>query len=103
LYNQNIITGIFSGNYTYVNNKGFYNEIELASYTNQLQNINLPSLFLWGKYDFIVPAALGYDAYNLVNTQHKNIIIFEQSGHMPMKNQPYEFVDAISNFVETYK
>ena len=103
MYNQNIITGIFSGNYTYVNNEGFYNEIELTSYTNKLHNIHLPSLFLWGKYDFIVPSALGYDAYNLVNTQHKNIVIFKQSGHMPMKNQPYEFVNAVSNFVETYK
>lgn len=103
LYDQNIITSIFSGNHTYINNEGFYSEIELASYTNQLQNINLPSLFLWGKYDFIVPVALGYDAYNLVSAQYKNIIIFEQSGHIPMKNQPYEFVDAISNFVESHK
>ncbi len=103
LYNQNIITGIFSGYYTYVNNEGFYAEIETTSYTNQLHNISLPSLFLWGKYDFIVPATLGYDAYYLVNTQQKDIIIFEQSGHMPMKNQPYKFVKTISNFVEIHK
>ena len=103
LYKHNIITGIFSGYYTYISNEGFYNEIELTSYTNRLKNIHLPSLFLWGKYDFIVPVALGYDAYNLVNTQYKNIVVFEQSGHIPMKNQPYKFVDAISNFVETYK
>ena len=103
LYNQNIITGIFSGTYTYINNDGFYNEIETTSYTNQLHNIGLPSLFLWGKYDFIVPAALGYDAYNLINTPDKNIVIFEQSGHVPMKNQPLEFVETIKTFVKTYK
>ena len=103
MYHQNIITGIFSGNYTYVSNEGFFNEIELTSYTDQLQKIHLPSLFLWGKYDFIVPVALGFDAFNLVNSHHKGIVVFNQSGHMPMKNQPQEFVEVINDFVKSHK
>jgi len=102
-YHQNIITAIFSGHYTFMGNDKFFDEVVNNSFTPELHKITIPCLFLWGKYDFVVPSTLGYDAYNRVSSADKKIVIFEKSGHSPMLNQAGEFVDAVSNFVETYK
>ncbi len=103
LYNQNTITRLFSGNYTFMGNDKFFNEVVNNSFTPELHKITIPCLFLWGKYDFVVPPALGYNAYNRVNTTEKELIIFEKSAHSPMINQADEFVEAVTNFIETYK
>ena len=102
-YHQNIITRIFSGQYTFMGNDKFFNEVVNNSFTPELHIITIPCLFLWGKYDFVVPSTLGYDAFNRVSSTEKEIIIFDKSAHSPMLNQADEFVDAVTNFVETYK
>ena len=99
-YHQNFFTSSISGAYT---TNYLYNEVETTSYTAQLETITTPCLFLWGKYDFVVPTQLGYDAYNKVNTTEKEIIIFEYSGHSPMVNEPDKFAKVIIDFVEKYK
>ena len=71
--------------------------------TDRLGEITVPSIFLWGKYDLVVPPALGVSAYNLVNTKEKKIVIFEKSGHSPMSNEPELFVSEFKEFVELYK
>ena len=102
-YHQNTITRIFSGNYTFMGNDKFFNEVVNNSSTAELHKITIPCLFLWGKYDFVVPPSLGYDAYNLVNTTEKELVIFEKSAHSPMLNEPDKFVEVVTNFIETYK
>lgn len=71
--------------------------------TDRLDEITIPSLFLWGKYDLVVPPALGESALERVNTPHKSMVIFEHSGHSPMSNEPDLFVDEVVKFVELYK
>ncbi len=68
-----------------------------------LEKITIPSQFLWGKYDFVVPPAIGEDAFNRVSSTNKEIIIFENSGHSPMSNEPEKFAQSIIDFVELYK
>lgn len=68
-----------------------------------LEKITIPSQFLWGKFDFVVPPEIGVDAYNRVSSINKEIIIFEKSGHSPMSNEPIKFVESIVDFVELYK
>ena len=84
---------------------GLYNEIEKKSYSNQLYKINIPCLFLWGVFDFVVPPALGYEAYEKVSTPsaNKSLILYETSGHSPMSNEPEKFANDIIAFVERYK
>ena len=36
--------------------------VEDIALTDSLFKIEIPTLILWGKYDFVVPPALGYDA-----------------------------------------
>ncbi len=97
---NNSITSSISGNFT---GNHLNDEIESTSLTDRLQLIQKPCLFLWGKYDFVVPPQLGIDAFNNVNTTDKRIVIFNNSGHSPMDNEPKQFVSEIVNFIETYK
>lgn len=71
--------------------------------TDRLNEITVPCQFLWGKYDFVVPPALGFSAFDLVNTSSKELVIFQHSGHAPMSNEPVLFVQEVSDFIELYK
>jgi pimeloyl-ACP methyl ester carboxylesterase len=78
-------------------------ESQATPLTSQLNKIAIPCQFLWGKYDFVVPPALGYSAYNLVNTSKKEFVLFNHSGHSPMSNEPELFVKEVVDFIELYK
>lgn len=78
-------------------------ESELLPLTERLHEISIPSLFLWGKYDLVVPPALGVSAHNLVGTTKKKLVIFEASGHSPMDSEPILFSNEFKAFIELYK
>ena len=84
-------------------NSALNEEIEQTALTNQLFKINKPCLFLFSRYDFVVPPQLGIDAYNAVSTADKNLIIYQTSGHSPMSNQPNAYVKDIVSFVNAYR
>ncbi|MEM7658552.1 MAG: alpha/beta hydrolase [Bacteroidota bacterium] len=73
--------------------------------TEELKQIQLPALFLWGRYDFVVPLVLGEEALETVSTPEadKSLVIFERSGHSPMAQEPDLFVSAVQRFVEKYR
>tara|TARA_B100000674_G_scaffold104243_1_gene76299 strand:+ start:7008 stop:8039 length:1032 start_codon:yes stop_codon:yes gene_type:complete len=76
-------------------------EIEKISLTDQLYKVTIPTLVLWGRYDFVVPPTLGYDTYNNISSTKKEIVIFEKSGHSPMSNEWEPFSDAIISFIDS--
>lgn len=92
------VNGFFTSNQ-------LYQEVESKAYLESLNKINLPCLFQWGRFDFVVPPAVGIDAYNGVSTpaSQKEFIYYDQSGHSPMSNEPAQFVADIVDFVERYK
>ena len=55
-----LITSYFSGAAT---SNLLFDEIEKTEMTDQLYKINIPCLFLWGKYDIVVPPQLAKDAF----------------------------------------
>jgi proline iminopeptidase len=78
-------------------------ETEKTAMTNELYKINIPTLLLWGKYDFVVPPALGESAYNKISSTDKKLVLFDFSGHSPMDSESAKFVDEVKTFVELYK
>jgi pimeloyl-ACP methyl ester carboxylesterase len=78
-------------------------ESEKVSMTNELYKINIPTLLLWGKYDFVVPPASGESAYHKISSTEKKLVLFDFSGHSPMDNEPAKFVDEVKTFVELHK
>ncbi len=72
-------------------------EIEQTSLTGQLDRIDVPTLMLWGGYDFVVPAGLGEEA--LAVLPDGELVVLETSGHSPMFNQPDAVADHILSFI----
>ena len=50
---------------------------------------------------FVVPPALGEDAFEKVSSDVKKLVIFESSGHSPMSNEPDLFVDEVLSFINS--
>ena len=77
-------------------------DAQKISYTDRLDEITVPSLFLYGDRDFICPAQLGLDAYERVSVEEdeKDFILYEDSGHSLMVNRPRQYADDIISFVE---
>lgn len=94
----NPATSGLAGNYTA--NKLEQNGIEEVALTQELNKVTIPSLFLWGRYDFIVPPSLGEDAVREVSSTDKELFIFEKSGHSPMNNEWEAYNAAIVQFIE---
>lgn len=94
------LSAYLSGSFT---SNAILEETEAAAMTNELHKINIPTLLLWGKYDFVVPPALGESAYANLGTTDKELVIFDFSGHSPMDNEASKFADEVEEFVELYK
>ncbi|GAB5539055.1 MAG: hypothetical protein Salg2KO_11580 [Salibacteraceae bacterium] len=92
----NLLTSTISGNFT----SGILTpEVEIAAYTDSLDQVVIPCLFLWGQYDFVVPPALGISALNKVSSTEKRLIIYGKSGHSPMSNEGPIFAQDIIDFI----
>jgi pimeloyl-ACP methyl ester carboxylesterase len=67
-----------------------------------MDRITLPSLIVWGRHDGILPVELADDAYERLGTPRsdKSIVIFEDSAHSPMFEQPDAFNRAVIDFIE---
>lgn len=81
---------------------GMFNEVINIDYTDRLNEIELPTLLLWGRYDFVVPPALGEQALQELGTpaDQKSLIIFENSGHSPMVNEPKLFTETVIEWIK---
>jgi proline iminopeptidase len=64
--------------------------------TNDLQNINTPTLYIIGEFDEVRPPTVTY--YQSV-TPNSTIAIIKDAGHMTMQDNPAENINAISNFL----
>jgi len=87
------ISGLRTGNL-------LFEEAEEISLTDELYKITKPCLFLWGRYDFVVPPQLGEDAFKNVSSDIKFLYFFEKSGHSPMSSEGGLFVKRVVDFIE---
>jgi pimeloyl-ACP methyl ester carboxylesterase len=81
----------------------FMESLENADYSDQLYKIKIPSLLLWGQYDFVVPPNVGQAAMANLGSSYKKLVLFSHSGHHPMETETNQVEDEIINFVETFK
>ncbi|WP_350285797.1 alpha/beta hydrolase [uncultured Croceitalea sp.] len=73
------------------------------SFTEQLSEITLPSLVLWGRYDMVVPEFYAQEAFDNLGSGEKKLVIFERSGHSPMFSEPNKFAEEVLQFMGQYK
>lgn len=55
--------------------------------TDKLHLIHIPTLLLWGKYDFVCPDGLAHDIELRSGSSDLSKIIYAHSGHSPMVNE----------------
>lgn len=75
------------------------------NFTPEMNQIHIPALVLWGENDGILPVPLAQWTYDQLGTpaSQKHLQTFPQCGHGPHFEQPEAFVQAVTDFVETYK
>ena len=71
-----------------------------VSMKDQLGKITIPTLLVWGKYDFKVPPFLGEFAFENLGSIDKTLKIYEHSGHSSMTYDPDRFVQDVKDFME---
>lgn len=73
------------------------------SFTDRLSEITLPSLVLWGAHDLVVPTRFAQEAYDNLGSTHKELFIFERSGHSPLESEPDLFAEKVIGFINEYR
>lgn len=79
--------------------QAMFNELKLVNYTQRMNEIKLPCLFVWGKYDMVVPRELGLQAYNRCGATDKQFLELAKSGHSPMVNETSVFCTEVLKWI----
>jgi pimeloyl-ACP methyl ester carboxylesterase len=64
---------------------------------DELQNITIPVLLIWGKNDTITPPFVGEEFHKLL--PNSTLIWFDKCGHVPMMEHPTEFNLELERFL----
>jgi pimeloyl-ACP methyl ester carboxylesterase len=96
----NPLTAWVSGNQA---SNELLDEVEKAALTNRLHQITIPTLLLWGQFDFVVTPELGTSALKKLGAADKSLIIFERSGHSPMDAEAHLFILHFKDFIEKHR
>ena len=103
LFQNNPLTVFWNGTFTNLTLATEEEIWETVSYNDRLHEIEIPSLVLWGRYDLVIPPQQGQEAFDLLGSENKELIIFEESGHSPMVNEGDKFADAVVSFVRAFR
>jgi pimeloyl-ACP methyl ester carboxylesterase len=77
-----------------------WDEINDIDITKEIQSMNVPVYFFEGKYDMATPTILVKEFYDDLDAEKgKNLIIFENSAHMPMIEEKVKYEDLLINLV----
>jgi pimeloyl-ACP methyl ester carboxylesterase len=91
--------------------QGTYNPVTINmikdTYTKEpinLSVIKIPTLLLFGKYDYICPPELADDIENTIQSKYKKKVIFQKSDHNPMDGvEEAEYWTEIMQFINRFK
>ncbi len=73
------------------------------SVLNEIENVEIPALFIYGKYDVSVPPETGKEGFDLITHENKEFHTFDHSIHRPMDSEPGLFGSVISDFIEKFR
>lgn len=73
--------------------------------SQEMNQITIPSLVLWGEHDGVNTLEMGYNAYNSLGTDstQKEMVILHNSAHEGYLEEPEYFLSSVRGFVEEYK
>ena len=66
---------------------------------DELKQIQLPTLLIWGKNDTVTPPFVAEEFHKLI--PHSKLHFIDKCGHAPMMEVPGEFNDLLDNFLQS--
>jgi pimeloyl-ACP methyl ester carboxylesterase len=102
LPNKLPVTAMLS-NLLFSEGSNFNKELAVTRFSESLNNVTIPVLLLWGKYDFVCPPALGEDFFNRISSTEKRMVISPVSGHNLIQQDKKLFCDEVNAFVLKYR
>jgi pimeloyl-ACP methyl ester carboxylesterase len=81
--------------------EGFIPALEsLMGYSirDRLKRIEVPSLVVWGENDILVPVRDARHYQRLIG-DNARLVVFEDTGHMPMIERPGRFNELLADFL----
>ena len=67
-------------------------------YRDRLPEIGIPVLIVWGRQDLLVPVS-DADAYAELIGPNARVVVFEDTGHVPMLERPSRFNELLRGFL----
>jgi pimeloyl-ACP methyl ester carboxylesterase len=64
----------------------------------KLGKVQSPTLILWGREDMLIPLAMGERFHQEI--ADSEMVVIENTGHIPMVGKPAEFNAAVSKFLQ---
>ena len=68
--------------------------------TDELKEIKVPTLLIWGKNDIVTPPFVAEKFNELIPNSH--LVWIDKCGHAPMMEHPQLFCDTLSDFLKKY-
>ena len=90
-------------NYLYTSNAAIISDLYKTSFTDQLKRVKVPTLVLFGQYDFICPLKLGDDLLIHIGTNDSRISFSYKSGHTMMFQDPEFFCREVAGFIDLHR
>lgn len=100
--NHNSLTALYNN---LVTTSTVWDKVSALDYSEALESVEIPGLFLWGRFDLVVPLEMGQEAFDHYGAadEDKSLVVFERSAHSPMANEANAFVLEVISFVDKYK
>lgn len=89
-----------------VNENRTFQEMELElsklNLSDDLPKIKIPTLLLWGKYDFRVPPKFAFEELEKYGSTDKKLMIFKRSAHYVHLNEPDLVYEELLEFINSH-
>lgn len=72
------------------------------NYLEKIGNIDVPTLFVWGNYDDLVPFQIGQDAHSAIEHHGKSTFtLMDEAGHEPFLNDRVGFAQTVKDWMKS--
>ncbi len=92
-----------ASNLIFSEDSNFNKELAVTRFSDDLVNVTIPVLLLWGKYDFVCPPSLGRDFLDRIGSTEKKMVISPISGHSMIFQDKKLFCEEVGSFVSKYR
>ncbi len=77
-----------------------YEEVAQVDLFSEIDRVDIPVYFLHGRHDYQVPMAVAYDFYRHLDGPAKRFVVFEESAHGVLYEEPDRFRQVMTEIVD---